>query len=119
MLLTQMGCGYFRWGQGLHTAGLGRCCESDEKAGWQTLTRDRPSITSAIWGERNLGRNFGILSYAPLVGTPIFTYLYAWSSEGERPEGVNWRTTFTICGTVVGVALMGCGVLWRRWSGRL
>ncbi|KAF8610157.1 MFS general substrate transporter [Ceratobasidium sp. AG-I] len=78
-----------------------------------------PSITSAIWGERNLGRNFGILSYAPLVGTPIFTYLYAWSSEGERPEGVNWRTTFTICGAVVGVALMGCGVLWRRWSGRL
>lgn len=32
-----------------------------------------PSITSAIWGARNLGRNFGILSYAPLVGTPVFT----------------------------------------------
>lgn len=78
-----------------------------------------PSITSAIWGARNLGRNFGILSYAPLVGTPVFTYLYAWSSDGARDDGVSWRTTFVVSAGAVGVALCGCGVLWKRWGGRL
>ncbi|CUA72455.1 NAD(P)H-quinone oxidoreductase subunit 5, chloroplastic [Rhizoctonia solani] len=60
-------------------------------ASWAVL----PSITSVIWGARNLGRNFGILSYAPLIGTPIFTV------------------------SSVMVALLWCSVLWRRWSGRL
>ncbi|KAG9081036.1 putative monocarboxylate transporter mch1 [Ceratobasidium sp. UAMH 11750] len=78
-----------------------------------------PSITGAIWGERNLGRNFGILSYAPLVGTPIFTYLYAWSTEVGHPESVNWRTTFVICAAAAGIAIGGCMALWRCWHGRL
>ncbi|CAE6491549.1 unnamed protein product [Rhizoctonia solani] len=60
-------------------------------ASWAIL----PSITSVIWGARNLGRNFGILSYAPLIGTPVFTASSAVA------------------------ALVGCSMLWRRWSGRL
>ncbi|QRV86125.1 major facilitator superfamily transporter [Ceratobasidium sp. AG-Ba] len=78
-----------------------------------------PSITSAIWGERNLGRNFGILSYAPLVGTPIFTYLYAWSTEDGHPKNMDWRTNFGVCAAATVVAMGGCVALWRRWDGRL
>ncbi|QRW27172.1 cyclase [Rhizoctonia solani] len=80
-------------------------------ASWAVL----PSITSVIWGARNLGRNFGILSYAPLVGTPIFTYVYAWTSE----EGRDWRMMFLISVASVAAALVWCGMLWRRWSGLL
>ncbi|KDN51525.1 hypothetical protein RSAG8_00070, partial [Rhizoctonia solani AG-8 WAC10335] len=75
----------------------------------------RPSITSVIWGARNLGRNFGILSYAPLIGTPVFTYVYAWTSG----QGRDWRTMFVISASSAVAALVGCSMLWRRWSGRL
>ncbi|KAG8691849.1 tunicamycin resistance protein, partial [Ceratobasidium sp. 423] len=69
-------------------------------ASWAVL----PSITSVIWGARNLGRNFGILSYAPLIGTPIFTYIYAWASSGDR----DWRTMFVISTASVVAALLWC-----------
>ncbi|KAJ1310175.1 hypothetical protein OPQ81_006919 [Rhizoctonia solani] len=38
-------------------------------AAWAVI----PSITGTVWGFENLGRNFGIVSYAPFIGTPIFT----------------------------------------------
>ncbi|KAH7340483.1 major facilitator superfamily domain-containing protein [Rhizoctonia solani] len=78
-------------------------------ASWAVL----PSIASVIWGARNLGRNFGILSYAPLIGTPIFTYIYAWASEEDR----SWRTMFVISTASVAAALLWCeldGSSWMR-----
>ncbi|CAE6525435.1 unnamed protein product [Rhizoctonia solani] len=80
-------------------------------ASWAIL----PSITSVIWGARNLGRNFGIMSYAPLIGTPVFTYIYAWASSGGR----DWRSMFVISTASVVAALLWCSTLWKRWSGRL
>ncbi|KAI0705142.1 MFS general substrate transporter [Cytidiella melzeri] len=65
-----------------------------------------PGILVSIWGAPNLGRNFGIISYAPFFGTSMFSYLYAFiveqhstlpSGEGHGScEGVPcWQSTFT------------------------
>ncbi|KAI0831467.1 MFS general substrate transporter [Trametes gibbosa] len=85
-----------------------------------------PGILSSIWGLPNLGRNFGIISYAAFVGTPIFSYLYALVAARHVPPGQTactgvqcWRATFWI-GTAT--SLLACGaaaVLWRRWRHRV
>jgi len=87
-----------------------------------------PSVVSSIWGLANLGRNFGIITYAPFVGTPLFSYLYAFvsadhihSDEGRSVcEGIEcWQITFWVgvAGSIV--ALLGSASLWRTWKGRV
>jgi len=89
-----------------------------------------PGIMSSIWGIQNLGRNFGIISYAPFFGTSIFSYLYAYVAEhrnGSPPgEGHTvctgvacWQTTFTVCIATLSISFVGSLVLWRRWQGRV
>ncbi|KAA1474901.1 MFS general substrate transporter [Dentipellis sp. KUC8613] len=85
-----------------------------------------PSIVSSVWGSTNLGRNFGVLTYAPFLGTPFFSYLYAFvsASNNTGDEGVCvgvscWRLTFWIS---AGAAVVACGastILWRQWKGRV
>ncbi|KAI0780778.1 MFS general substrate transporter [Trametes elegans] len=85
-----------------------------------------PGILSSIWGLQNLGRNFGIISYTAFVGTPIFSYLYAFvAARHVAPDeaacmGVQcWRATFWIS---IATSLLACGaalVLWRRWRHRV
>ncbi|GLB35054.1 putative MFS general substrate transporter [Lyophyllum shimeji] len=45
-----------------------------------------PSIVSSGWGPPNLGRNFGFLTYAPFIGTPLFSYLYAFVSAANTRD---------------------------------
>jgi len=86
-----------------------------------------PSLVSIIWGPSNLGRNFGMITYAPFIGTPLFSYLYAFVSVGHRIgdqgsvcKGVEcWRLTFFIGFVSALGALCGSGMLWRRWKGRV
>ncbi|KAI0797721.1 major facilitator superfamily domain-containing protein [Abortiporus biennis] len=85
-----------------------------------------PGILSSIWGLPNLGRNFGIISYAPFVGTTLFSYLYAFVAEHQTApnenacEGVKcWRTTFWISVLLMGTGMACSGVLWKRWKGRV
>ncbi|KAF8758513.1 MFS general substrate transporter [Rhizoctonia solani] len=81
-------------------------------AAWAVI----PSITGTVWGFENLGRNFGIVSYAPFIGTPIFTYLYACIGS-EDCHGRNcWSTTFLISAGVMCMSLVGVVTLWNRWS---
>ncbi|CCO26251.1 putative transporter MCH1 [Rhizoctonia solani AG-1 IB] len=81
-------------------------------AAWAVI----PSITGTVWGFENLGRNFGIVSYAPFIGTPIFTYLYACIGS-EDCHGRNcWSTTFLISAGVMCMSLAGIVTLWKRWS---
>jgi hypothetical protein len=84
-----------------------------------------PSIVSTIWGNRDFGRNFGILTYAPFFGTPLFSYLYAFVSEhnnvgpGVCTGSACWSSTFWI---ITGASLLSCvasTLLWRRWAGRV
>ncbi|OCH95034.1 MFS general substrate transporter [Obba rivulosa] len=85
-----------------------------------------PSIMASIWGLPNLGRNFGIISYAAFIGTPIFSYLYAFvvarhtTPGGRACEGVQcWKLTF---GLSVGTTLIATCLtilLWRRWRSRV
>jgi MFS family permease len=85
-----------------------------------------PGLVAVMWGNRDAGRNFGLVSYAPFFGTPFFTYLYAFVSDNSRGEdptchGVRcWRTTFWTCTVAAGVATLAASVLWRRrLAGRL
>ncbi|KAL0947033.1 hypothetical protein HGRIS_013175 [Hohenbuehelia grisea] len=85
-----------------------------------------PSIISAIWGVTNLGRNFGALTYAPFLGTPVFSYLYAFiyardaeSSSGICYGSVCWITTFWFCFVTAVISFIGTLILWRNWRGRL
>lgn len=93
---------------------------------WLLLLKDifSPSIVSAIWGVPNLGRNFGIITYAPFIGTPLFSYLYALvsvsNSKKDICEGiVCWRMTFWISAGTSMLSFFGSIVLWMKWKGRL
>ncbi|KIJ16677.1 hypothetical protein PAXINDRAFT_98498 [Paxillus involutus ATCC 200175] len=44
-----------------------------------------PSLVSSVWGLPNLGRNSGIIIYAPFLGTPVFSYLYAFVAAAHSP----------------------------------
>ncbi|TCD60535.1 putative monocarboxylate transporter mch1 [Steccherinum ochraceum] len=85
-----------------------------------------PGILSSIWGLPNLGRNFGIISYAPFFGTTFFSYIYAFVADHHTSpsetacKGVEcWQTTFWFSTMITLVAACGSGVLWRRWKGRV
>ncbi|KAI0035708.1 MFS general substrate transporter [Vararia minispora EC-137] len=81
-----------------------------------------PSILSAVWGADNLGRNFGIMSYAAFVGTPTFSYLYAFVAERHAERGVCtgvdcWTLTFWVVAGSVSASCLVSSLLWRRWRG--
>ncbi|KAJ7273598.1 major facilitator superfamily domain-containing protein [Mycena haematopus] len=84
-----------------------------------------PSIISSVWGMRHTGRNFGIVVYAPLTGTVMFSYLYAFISEYHTPSGgfcrgcPCWQATFWICAGLQVVAAFYSLILWRSWKGLL
>lgn len=84
-------------------------------AAWAVI----PSITGTVWGFENLGRNFGIVSYAPFVGTPIFTYLYACIGNDTCHGRDCWSRTFIISAGVATMALVGTSMLWKRWQDKL
>jgi len=84
-----------------------------------------PSIVSSVWGLKNLGRNFGILMYAPFVGTPMFSYFYAFISQSHTKGNGTCRgteclqTTFKVATITSLFALIIATILWREWRGRL
>ncbi|KIY50968.1 MFS general substrate transporter [Fistulina hepatica ATCC 64428] len=84
-----------------------------------------PSLLASIWGRANVGRNFGLISYAPFAGTPIFSYLYAfvadWHTDGDGLcRGTScWRATFLGTGGAATFACLCSVFLWIRWKGRV
>ena len=82
-----------------------------------------PSITKIAWGEANVGRNFGLISYAPFLGTPLWTFLFAFDVDHESAGSDQqcrgpkcWRLTFQLAT----VALLGTAAalipLWKKWK---
>ncbi|PFH50680.1 hypothetical protein AMATHDRAFT_60672 [Amanita thiersii Skay4041] len=85
-----------------------------------------PSIVSAIWGIESFGRNFGLLMFAPFMGTPFFSYIYAFIAQSNKPADSNicygrgcWQATFWIGHAVSLMAVSISITLWFRWKGRL
>jgi MFS family permease len=87
-----------------------------------------PGLVSSMWGARNAARNFGAISYAPFVGTPLFTYLYAYISDRGRGvgdggaicEGTHcWRDTFVVCAGAACLATLTSVGLWRKFKSQL
>jgi hypothetical protein len=82
----------------------------------------RPSIVSSVWGNSDFGRNFGIITYAPLIGTPLFSYLYAFVSAhnnvgGGVCAGVScWSPTFWVSTGATLLSFVASVLLWRRWK---
>ncbi|KAJ7582909.1 MFS general substrate transporter [Mycena floridula] len=94
-------------------------------ASYGTIFSLLPSIMGPIWGVENLARNFGMITYAPFVGTPLFAYLFAFISSAHSTDGnmcqgrACWQTTFWICTATSCLATMSCLVFWRRHKGKL
>lgn len=89
-------------------------------AGYGTVFTVSPTITASVWGNRNLGRNWGIISYAPLIGTPILTFLYTAISKRVGGEKTCVGTpcfspTFEACAILSCFAAIVSLVLTRRW----
>lgn len=65
------------------------------------------------------------MMYAPFVGNPLFSYVYAFVSEAHAGgTGVCrgtacWQTTFNFAVGTSLVALCISFELWRRWKDRL
>ncbi|KAH7914976.1 MFS general substrate transporter [Hygrophoropsis aurantiaca] len=84
-----------------------------------------PSIVSSVWGLSNLGRNYGVLTYAPFLGTPAFSYLYAFvaanrASEDNICRGPQcWQLTFEWSTAAVLIACFASIYLWRIWRGQV
>ncbi|KZV84422.1 MFS general substrate transporter [Exidia glandulosa HHB12029] len=87
-----------------------------------------PGLVSSIFGARDFARNFGIISYSAFIGTPIFTYIYAFNSEQHTSDGAEdgvckgedcFRSTFWVCEACALATLCGLAVLWKRWQGRV
>ncbi|KAG8217975.1 MFS general substrate transporter [Butyriboletus roseoflavus] len=89
-----------------------------------------PSLVSSIWGLSNLGRNYGIITYAPFLGTPAFSYLYAFiaaarvSDSDSSPDvvchgPVCWTLTFEVSALAAALAFGSSVYLWRAWKGRV
>jgi len=82
-----------------------------------------PSLVSSIWGMPNLGRNYGVLTYAPFIGTPCFSYLYAFVADRQHQsysvcKGVEcWQLTFFVSLIAAVVALCATLRLWKTWKG--
>jgi hypothetical protein len=89
------------------------------------MTFFSPSIVSSVWGFKNLGRNFGILMYAPFTGTPMFSYFYAFVSQSHaQGQGMCrgpecWQSTFYLTTVTSLLAVAIAATLWRQWRGRL
>ena len=91
-----------------------------------------PSLVSSIWGLSNLGRNSGIITSAPFLGTPAFSYLYAFISDSHVSDvgsesnqaGVCygpacWTSTFEVSALAAALACGASVYLWRAWKGRV
>ncbi|KIK97494.1 hypothetical protein PAXRUDRAFT_824887 [Paxillus rubicundulus Ve08.2h10] len=96
-----------------------------------------PSLISSVWGISNLGRNFGIMMYAPFLGSPVFSYLYAFVAAAHSPAveggigGVGdgtaelcmgpqcWLLTFEVSAVVTTAACGATLYLWRAWKGKV
>lgn len=82
----------------------------------------RPSIVSSIWGRTDFGRNFGMITYAPFIGTPLFSYLYAFVSAHNNVGGgvcigvTCWSLTFWVGTGTSLLAFVASFFLWRRWK---
>ena len=82
----------------------------------------RPSIVSSIWGSCDFGRNFGMITYAPFIGTPLFSYLYAFVSAHNNVGGgvcigvTCWSLTFWVSTGASLLAFVTSIFLWRRWK---
>ena len=79
-----------------------------------------PSVITSLWLEKNAGRNFGLVMYAPFVGTPVFSYLYAFGTAQQEDgdgicEGVKcWRGTFAIATAAMVLTFALTAMLWKR-----
>ncbi|THH01995.1 hypothetical protein EW145_g6815 [Phellinidium pouzarii] len=90
-----------------------------------TIFTTLPGVVSGVWGLSNLGRNFGIITYAPFIGTPLFSYLFAFVSAAHASDGgvckgeQCWRLTFAVTIISAAVSLFASVLLWRKWKGRV
>ncbi|KAG8967926.1 putative monocarboxylate transporter mch1 [Tulasnella sp. 419] len=87
-----------------------------------------PGLVKLVWGEANLGRNAGMISYAPFFSTPVWSYIFA--NNVQRANGpisgghehncegaACWGATFEMASVTVFIVGLGLLPLWKKWKG--
>lgn len=94
-----------------------------------------PSIVGKVWGVEQFGRNWGLLSLSPALGSCLLNLLYSLVYDAHRREqeigqagklpsdalchGVEcFRTTFGITTFVSAAGCIGVVILWQVWNRR-
>lgn len=83
-----------------------------------------PSLVSVFWGSTNVARNFGLITYAPFLFTPAFSYLYAFLSASQADGPICYgrectQTTFIVASGATATAMLASCLLWRWWGAKV
>lgn len=91
-------------------------------AGYGAVFCLAPTIVSVVWGTKNFGTNWGIVTITPALGAVLFGSAFAGEFDGHASEGVCTgaecaRWSFAAMAASVGVALAGWIWAWKGKGG--
>lgn len=93
-------------------------------AGYGACFTLAPTIVSVVWGTRNFGTNWGIVTTTPALGATLFGALWGavYDARADPDTGVCWgsrcaRLSFGIMAGSVAVAIVGWAWAWRGPGG--
>lgn len=91
-------------------------------AGYGAVFCLAPTVVSVVWGTKNFGTNWGIVTITPALGAVLFGSLFAaefdnGAEEGRcrGPECARW--SFAVMAASVGIAVVGWTWAWRGKGG--
>lgn len=96
-------------------------------AGYGAVFCLAPTVVSVVWGTRNFGTNWGIISMAPALGAVVYGCMFAGEYDTGAGAGAGadagacygWvcvRYSFSAMAASVVLAVAGWGWVWRAWN---
>lgn len=96
-------------------------------AGYGAVFCLAPTVVNVVWGTKNFGTNWGIVTMTPALGASLFGLVFAQGYDSHAGKGgVCWgrecyERSFMIMAGSVGLALVGWAWCWkgrRGWGSR-
>lgn len=83
-----------------------------------------PTVVSVVWGTRNFGTNWGIVTMTPAIGAGVFGILFGAEFDAGKDEAgrcVGWHCSRGSFGIMAAAVLIAIGLwthVWGRWKHR-
>ncbi|KAA8899940.1 major facilitator superfamily domain-containing protein [Sphaerosporella brunnea] len=94
-------------------------------AGYGAVFCLAPTVVSVVWGTKNFGTNWGIVTMTPALGAVLYGCLFAAEFDGGVKEGETAciglhcaRYSFAAMAASVVAAVLGWAAVWRTWRQR-